>query len=233
MTDQTQRKLNADDLCVARVPLFAGLRSNELYEIANHAKPLRVKAGETIHKPGDKLSHLLVVHKGRVRISFVDEKGNERLVRVLEENDFVGEASFITGAPPDHVATALDDVELCTFDHKELQALVTRYPGIAVQMLKIVSERLNSAEQFIAELTTTPVQARLARYLLDLPAKWVAEEAIIELPFAKKDVASILGMAPETLSRQLASLSRSGAVSVNGNSVTVVDPHKLITVASK
>lgn len=225
--------VDAQTLCVARVPLFMGLTNEQLLEVAALARPIHRKQGETIHGPGDDLSQLLVLHSGRVRIWHLDASGAERLVRVIEPGEFIGEAAFVTGTRPDHFTSALTDVELCSFDHSELQWLVDQYPAITLQMLRSMSARLETAEQFIAELTTTPVAARLARYLIDLPrTRSASGEVELRLPLAKKDVASLLGTTPETLSRQLNSLSESGHITVKGRGVTLLNERGLFEQAT-
>ena len=210
--------------CVAIVPLFAGLTPEEQDEVATHARPIRRARGEVIHRPGDDVSHLLVVHRGRVRISHLAPTGQERLLRVLDPGDFVGEAAFVTGARPDDWATALADVELCSFDHADLRALVAQYPDIAVRMLHAVTERLEAAERRIAELTSSDVEARLAGYLIDLPTTRRDGQVVARLPLAKKDIASLLGTTPETLSRRLAALDEAGLIGVRGRDVVLLDP---------
>ncbi len=220
-----------DSLCVARVPLFAGLTYEEQLEVAQRAKPIHKERGDVIHRPGDDLSQLLVVHRGSVRISHFTANGNERLLRVLEPGDFVGEAAFVTGARPDNWAIALADVELCSFDHAELDGLVTQYPDIAVRMLRTVTERLEAAEQLIADITSSAVTTRLAKYLAELPTTRVLGTPTVRLPYSKKDVASLLGTTPETLSRQLSAFSEAGIVSVQGRDITVLDAAALDAAA--
>jgi CRP/FNR family transcriptional regulator, anaerobic regulatory protein len=210
--------------CVAIVPLFAGLTPEEQDEVAAHARPIRRARGEVIHRPGDDVSHLLVVHRGRVKISHLAPNGHEQLLRVLEPGDFVGEAAFVTGARPDDWATALSDAELCSFDHAELGSLVAQFPDIAVRMLHAVTTRLESAERMIADLTSSDVEARLANYLIDLPTTRRDGQLVARLPLAKKDIASLLGTTPETFSRRLAAFVEAGLVTVRGRDVVITDP---------
>ncbi|MDN5796000.1 MAG: Crp/Fnr family transcriptional regulator [Intrasporangium sp.] len=210
--------------CVAIVPLFAGLTPEEQDRVATYAHPIRRAAGETIHRPGDDVSHLLVVHRGRVKISHLSAGGQERLLRVLEPGDFTGEAAFVTGQPHDDLVVALGDVELCSFEHRELGALVGRFPDIALRMLRTVTGRLDEAERTIADLTASGVEARLAGYLVDLPTSRRDGRMVARLPLPKKDIASLLGTTPETLSRKLAAFVEAGLVEVNAREVTVLDP---------
>lgn len=219
--------------CVAIVPLFAGLTPTEQDEVAKHARPLRRSRGEVIHRPGDDVSHLLVVHKGRVKISHVAPNGHEQLLRILEPGDFIGEAAFVTGARPDDWATAVADAELCSFDHADLGGLVAQYPDIAVRMLHAVTSRLESAERLIADLTSADVESRLAGYLIDLPTRREGGRFVARLPLAKKDIASLLGTTPETLSRKLATFVDQGLITVNGRDIVITDPVGLETAAGE
>lgn len=217
--------------CVAIVPLFADLTPQEQDEVATFARPIHRRRGESIHRPGEAISHLLVVHQGRVRISHVAPSGHEQLIRVLEPGDFVGEAAFVTGSPPEDHAMALTDVELCSFDHRDLGDLVAQHPDIALRMLHAVTTRLEATERMLADVTSSDVEARLAGYLLDLPARrseqGPAARLEVHLPLAKKDVASLIGTTPETLSRKLALFAEQGLVVLAGRTIGIADPEGL------
>jgi CRP/FNR family transcriptional regulator len=203
--------------CVARVPIFAGLTPGEQAEVAEFARPLHASRGQIIYTAGSDLRRLLVVHRGRIAMRHLTPEGREQVVRVVEEGDVVGEATFVTGDPPDHEAVATADSELCTFDHADLVDLVRRHPAIAVRMLQAVTIRLVGAERMLAAFATSEVGARLAAWLLDQPS--VADGAgrrVVTLPMTKKEIATYLGTTPETMSRRLASLSRDGVIALAG-----------------
>ena len=218
--------------CVGTVPLFAGLTPEQQDGVAAFARPIRRSSGELIHRSGDDVSHLLVVHRGQVAISHLAPSGQDRLIRVLGAGEFAGESAFVTGARPEHTATALTDVELCSFDHGDLRALVVQHPDIAIRMLHAVVSRLDESDKMVAEQSTADVEARLAGYLLDLPSRRVDGRITIHLPLARKDVASLLGTTPETLSRRLTGLVRAGLLSVHGREVVVTDPAGLAARAA-
>lgn len=204
------------DSCVARVPIFAGLTPDEQDEVAAFARPVHASRGQIVYLAGSDLRRLMVVHRGRVAMRHLTADGREQVVRVLEEGDVVGEAAFVTGAPPDHEAVATADSELCTFDHADLVELVRLHPGIAVRMLQAVTDRLVRAERMLAAFATSEVEARLAAWLLDQPGVDEGGRRVVVLSMAKRDVASYLGTTPETLSRRLASLTRDGLIRLEG-----------------
>ena len=201
-----------EDLCVARVPVFQGLTREQQFDVAEVARPTHVARDEIVYAAGADVSQLLVVHTGRLKITRSNADGSEHLVRVLEPGDFVGEASFLTGARPDHTVTALEPASLCVFRHRDLGRLVGAHPSIALRMLQELSARLEETETRLNAATSVDVSARLADYLLGLPGRHVDGLIEVELPLAKKDVASLLDTTPEPLSRQLRRLSDSGAI---------------------
>lgn len=92
-------------------------------------------------------------------------------------------------------------------------------------MLQDVSRRLGETESRLAAVISADVSSRLADYLLSLPAVASAERALeVVLPLAKKDIASLLDTTPESISRQLRSLSEARViVQGRGNRITLLD----------
>lgn len=224
------------DTCVAIVPMFSGLTYEEQLEVARFAHPIRRQRGEIIYREGEATATLLVVHKGRVKLSHTAPSGQEQLLRVLEPGDFIGEASYVTGEQPGHTATALTDVELCSFNHSDLGELVRAFPDIAMRILHTVTRRLSETERLLADISTADVQARIARYLLDLPGEWSTDDGAgpvvkVRLPLAKNAIASLLGTSPETLSRRLAGFVEAGLITMGGRDVTVLDVAGLSKIA--
>jgi CRP/FNR family transcriptional regulator len=143
---------------------------------------------------------------------------------VLEPGQVAGEVWFLTGDRPEQDCVALEASRLCVFEHDVLAGLIRKYPDIGVAMLRSLAERLAGAERMLVARTVADVGARVAAYLLDLPATWGADQvATVTLPLAKKDVATFLGTSAETLSRRLATFERDGVIRVRGAEVDIID----------
>lgn len=221
------------DLCVARVPIFQGLPRREQLEVAGFARPVLAARGEMVCSAGQPVSRLLVVHSGRLKITRVSADGQEQVLRTAARGDVVGEREFLNGHRPGHVVVAVEDSEMCTFDHGDLSALLGTYPDIGARLLRTVSDRLASVERLLAAVTSSDVTARIAAYLLDLPATVAGGVPTVALPMAKQDVAAHLGTTPETLSRRLAALVDAGVIALHGRrDVTILDVEDLEQAAS-
>lgn len=225
--------MNSDDLCVVRVPIFQGLRRDEQVRVAEFAHPMHVDKGDLVSMPGQADSRLFVMHSGQLKVSHVTADGQEQILRTVTEGDVVGERAFLTGDSADDTVVALEDSQMCVFDHADLTTLLREYPDISERMLLTLSDRLFSTERLLAAVTSSDVRARVAAYLLDLLSSARGGTRDVELPLAKHEVAAYLGTTPETLSRRLAALAAEGVIALSGRrGVTIVDRGKLEEVAT-
>lgn len=221
-----------DDLCVSRVPLFAGLSHEDQLAVASTARPTTVDRDENVYQVGSEASQLMVVHSGAVKIARIDAEGREQIIRVLGPGDFMGESAFLTGRRPEHFATALEPGTMCVFRHQDLGRLVETYPLIGRRMLEEVSRRLSRTESRLAAVISGDVASRLAEYLLSLPGREGPRGIEVELPIAKKDIASLIDTTPESLSRRLGRLQQAGVIeSLDARRLRILDLESLLEVA--
>lgn len=223
-----------DDLCVARVPIFSALSLEQQRAVARFAHPVRVRAGDAAFTREATRTKLFVLHTGRVQIVRQLPDGREQLLRVILPGEFAGEEAFLGGSVVDYAVVAAVDSQMCVFEHSDLPALIATYPAIALSMLQMVSGRLLQTERRVAMLAVADMATRLADYLLELPLT-VGDDGQhrVVLPMTKRDVASYLGMSPETLSRTFTRLNRAGAISTDaGLSVRILDLDRLVELGA-
>lgn len=210
------------DTCVAGVPIFATLTATEQWEVARFATAHRLTRGEALYRQGESMAQLFVMHTGSAKLVHLRTDGSEQVVRSVGPGDVVGENAFLTGARPDHTVIALEPLEACVFDHRDLARLTATHPEIAVAMLRRTSQLLTDTEQRLRALTATDVAARLADYLMNLPNA-ATGEVVVVLPMAKQDVASYLGTTPESLSRALTRWESDGLIQIDGRRIRLLD----------
>lgn len=193
---------------VARVPLFSALVPEELTAVAQRVRPRNHPRNEQLYGAGQKNSKLMILHSGRVKIYRITESGHEQVIRILEPGDFLGESTFFSGATSDHFAVTLESSDICELHHDELHDYLLAYPSVAVKMVETLSARLAGTEHQLSMLAGEDAEHRLAAYLIALHDS--SGKTVIKLPTTKKDVASFLGLTPETLSRKLSQFEEDG-----------------------
>lgn len=213
-----------EDTCVARVPIFSSLSTEQQLAVATFAHPVDLARGELLYRPDDPLRRLFVVHRGRAKLVRTSPTGREHLLRVVAPGDVVGEHTFLTGTRPDFVVEAVEPTQMCVFDHRDLAALVQRFPAISLAMLRSLSDRVVAGEQRLA-LAGADVPVRLAEHLLGLPADGTSPEGhpLVRFGLPKRDVAALLGTTAESFSRALSRLASEGLIASRGEQVELRD----------
>src|SRR5699024_10005528 len=133
---------------------------------------------------------LLVVHKGKVKITRFSHTGKEQVIRILERGDIMGELSLFVKTPRLDNAEALEETSVCIIDGEELRKLMNKYPSITFKILEELSNRLGKAENLIEHLGIHDVETRIIETILDL----ANENNEVILNISKGDLASHIGM---------------------------------------
>lgn len=198
--------------CIDLVPIFDKLNEDEKKEIAYISNSKRYDKGETIYNQGDVSQDLYIVHKGKVKISRFSKEGKEQVLRTLEPGSFMGELSLFLEDEHADFATVLEETEICHLDGSQFKALLMSMPSISLKLLKEISKRLEDTEDTLESIGVLSVEARIIQKLLELSHK----QDHFELPYSKKDMASLLGMSSETLSRKLRELESLNLIQLEG-----------------
>lgn len=199
---------------VARVPLFAGLAPEQISEIASRVRPRIVPKNEQLYGAGEINPNLRIIHTGAVKVYRITESGHEQVIRVLGVGDYLGEKALISPSASDHFAVTLEESEICSLGHEDMRSYLLRYPSVAFTMLETLSARLGTTEGQVTAMTGEDAATRVADYLVGLADEYHRNS--FSLPISKKDVASYLGLTPETLSRRLAGFEDNGWIHLHG-----------------
>ncbi|CAN5642181.1 hypothetical protein BH10CHL1_BH10CHL1_16610 [soil metagenome] len=120
-----------------KFPLLADLNSTDLKQVTQHLQPTRFRAGDQIYRASSPADALYLLEKGQVRIQPLS--GGSRMVGPTEA---FGERSLLTNQPRNSSAIAESDVDVWVLNKKDFDMLVNRYPSIAINVSRILSQRL-------------------------------------------------------------------------------------------
>lgn len=204
--------------CLNRVPIFKHLSSIEQQSVSEITYEKEYKKNDVIYQAGELFYHLMVLSKGRVKLSRISENGKEQVIRIVETGDFIGELSVLNNQAQREFATVLQDATMCIVDGHRLKELMSRQPTIAFKIMEILTSRLDEAEQVIQTNNLTSVDYRIAQKLMSL----ANEKGLVELTMSKKDLSNLLAITQETLSRKLSMFEMNGWIKQRGQRTIVV-----------
>jgi len=207
----------------------AVLSPEERAELAGAGRIVELQRGETLFAAGDDSDSCATLIDGALKITSFDREGTERILALVHPAGFVGEL-FTPFAHHDVVALA--DSRLCVFGRVAFEAALRQYPALAQTLLRRASEDLYETRALMELMGRRNADAKVAGLLLAF-SRAASESpchgaSTFDLPLTRADMAGLLGLTIETVSRQLTALERDGTIRRNGaRGIELVDPAQL------
>ena len=215
---------------IATIPLFEGLPGEQLEDLAGIVEEPAFRRGQSIFSEGDEGAGFYVVASGRVKVFKLSSEGKEQILHILGPGEPFGEVPVFAGQHFPASAEAMEEARLFFFPRGSFVRLIKKNPGLALNMLAVLSRRLRVFASLIEDLSLKEVPGRLAAYLLYL-SKQDRGSTDLELTITKAQLASLLGTIPETLSRILGKMSAQGLIETDGRKIRLLDPEALEDLA--
>ncbi len=139
---------------VQRSPLFATFSAQELLAVIRGLSLLTFEPGEIIVSEAEPGDSLFVVAGGSVRIYVRARTGRNHQVRVLDQGEFFGEISLLSGKPRSATITAATPTEILELDRRTLDAIVVSHPDVPRVIREVSAQRAMSSEEVRARGAT-------------------------------------------------------------------------------
>ena len=222
------------DTCVVRNrAICAALDAEELKSINAIGRRRKLEAGESLIWEGDDSLLVANVIEGVLKLSTGTEDGREQIVGVVYPSDFIGRPF---GATTRHTVTALTDANVCVFARSDFDNFASKHPALESKLLRRTLSELDRTRKWMLLLGRKNAEEKLATFLLDMSERLVepgceSEDGALdsfELPFSRQQVADVLGLTIETVSRQFTRLKKDGIVDLpSRRAVKILDRYAL------
>jgi CRP/FNR family transcriptional regulator, dissimilatory nitrate respiration regulator len=211
---------------IARIPLFEGLPADQLEDLVMILTDQVFRKGEIIFSEGEEGNGFYVVIQGRAKVYKLSPDGKEQILHIFGPGEPFGEVPVFTGQKFPAHAEAMEESRVFFFPKHSFVNLIKQNPGLALNMLGILSKRLRRFTALIDDLSLKEVPGRLAAHLLFL-SKQKKGSLDLELSITKAQLASLLGTIPETLSRILAKMASQGLIETRGRRIRILNRESL------
>ncbi|HET6913746.1 MAG TPA: Crp/Fnr family transcriptional regulator [Rhodanobacteraceae bacterium] len=207
--------------------LLAGITDTQWRALAPHLHRRHLAAGQILFSQGDRADAFFIVSSGAMKLFRVSAQGAEKIMRLVRGGQSFAESILFSDPPryPVH-AQAAEDSELVAIEREAYLRILRESFETCRAVMAQMTQRIQAHWNEIEALSLHGAVPRVARYLLEQLALQGRPEQL-RLPAAKTQIAAQLGLAPETLSRGLRTLSENGAINVRGALVQVRDEQEL------
>jgi CRP-like cAMP-binding protein len=212
-------------------PSLNMLSDATLARLANAAHVQHLSKGATVFLQGDKATSIRFVCEGWVKLYRVSGCGSEAVIRLMPRAHSLEEMAALRGANHDLSAQAVTGAHVLSIDAAVVRKVMAADPCLGVALMDMAAQNMGRILTDVERLKIRTGAQRLAAYLLEL-APTSRGRVAFELPYDKHMVASLLGLAPESLSRSFCRL-RCVGVSLKRSMILIEDIDRLADFASE
>ena len=191
--------------------------------------PVRqISPGTRLFWVGEPAHNLFFLATGMVKLTDVSITGDERIVHLYQHGEIFGESCFLQAAQQ-YCATTLEQSEVLQISARQVIEQVQSRPEILQELLGELSSRLAVTNGEFQAFVSDKVVVRLGARLLALVAALESENNWLDLPhgFRHQDLAQLMGVQRETVTRAIATLRRLGLVTTVGRGPMRIHRNKM------
>ena len=212
---------------LAGIPIFAGCLPQQLERIGNGLIQKSVLKGDLVFRKGELSDGFYFLREGLVKIAFLSEDGNEKVLDIVVQQQTFGESLMFSDKPLIVYAQALVNSSLLHLPAKIVLDELALDPALARRMFAGMSR---SVHQLMSDLESCSLHSgrqRIIEYLLhELPDE-EAIRPVVTLKANKSLIASRLNLTKEHFSRILHGLLACGLIGIEGRNVRINDVNQL------
>jgi CRP-like cAMP-binding protein len=215
-TVRCQGRSNCFDCTLRHEMVCSEVTLNELIDFHTGIEDFDYDHGAALFSKDAPTEGVYCIRHGAVKIVKYDPVGGQRIIRVLKKGDVAGlESAF--GDSYEHTAMAVGEVRACRVPIEYFRTFVSQHGNLQMRLLRTSQATLRETESWLSELTVGNLSARtrMARLMLRLR---VTDDGDRIHRFGVEDMAAILGITAETVSRVVSDLVREGILVKGGKS---------------
>ena len=221
------------DCAVRDTALCASLNDEELAQLNRIGRRVRLAKGETLQFAGDDSLVFANVVDGVLKLSTSTADGREQIVGLLYPADFLGRLFAVR---VDYDCTALTDADLCIFPRKGFERALSDFHKLERSLLERTMVELDRTREWMLLLGRKSAEEKVASFLINITERLKPEGCAgrgdgvqtYVLPLTRGQIADVLGLTIETVSRQLTRLKTAGIIALpSTREVTILKSRQL------
>ena len=187
-----------------------------------------------LFQQGTPADDVYFIHQGIVKLVWGEATGKQTILGLRGDGSLIGVPAVVTGEPcPTSAVTLVPSVMERITAEKFLQRLQTD-PDFAWQIHQIQSREVHEQLNWLGEMACCSARSRLRRVFSRLTeVSNVQKEGThsrVQLPLKQREVAELIAVTPEHLSRLLHELSKDGLLHLQDGWIVIPDTQALDSI---
>lgn len=163
------------------------------------------KKKDYIYFEEDSANNVYLIEKGKVKIGYYSEAGNEIVKAILTRGEIFGETAILGESKREEFAQSIDNTtSICPVDVNTMHDLMRNNQTFSLKIYKVIGFRLKKLERRLQLLLFKDTKTRLIEFLDELCTDYGYDcektgDKVIHHPYTQKDIASLIGSSRPTL----------------------------------
>jgi CRP/FNR family transcriptional regulator len=186
--------------------LFENIDEDTIKKIESFTTEHKVSKDNIVFYEGDEPKYLYLLVKGVIKLYKTSSSHKEIVLKYFHENELIGEVANFEGIPYPATAKAYSDVEFLKVDFEKLKEVIFLNPNLAFNIQTSLIKKIKNLENIISTNLVLDSKERVAKYIYNHCDDFFETKNI--------EIAEILGVSPETLSRILKFFKDNGIINI-------------------
>jgi len=217
---------NCNQFCIN----LSGLANHDLLDLDANKRELWYQKGESLFKQSSFVSNIVYIKHGLVKLVLEGTSDKNTIIRFAKPGDFIGISALYSNNFYPYTAISLKKTQVCLIEKNHINDLTTRFPELAVQMIKLYTDELNFLYKKLLINSTKQLHGRLAEAILYLSDTQLQAEEIYSC-ITRKDLAELSAMSPESMIRLLNEFRNDKIINLEGKSIEINDIGLLVKLS--
>jgi len=197
-----------------QVPLFAGLDTEGLATIEQHAVRKRYRKNTVIIERGDEANTLFVLVEGAVKTYVADDSGREMVLNELGPGAQLGELALLADIPRTASVITTEESAFLVLTKRSFMQCLADHPNIAFNLIRLLVQRTRELTDTVGDLALSDVYGRVSRLLTEAASN--EDGRLVTRPFTHQQIADRVGSSREMVSKILKDLRVGGYLEADG-----------------
>ena len=204
-----------------------------LHELKNHfddhGEVTDYSKGQHIYEEGARCNNIYLILGGLVKTYRMDENGKELITALYKEDDLLGFTSFLDNTAYEENATALEDTQLAGISKNQLKDILEANSHVALELMELLTDNLSDVKDQLLQMAYSSVRKKTAQTILQFVSV-LNKKPDQPIKISRNDLASVAGIAPESLIRTLSGFKKEGLIEIEGRNIRILRPLDLESI---
>lgn len=191
---------------------------------------IEVKRGEYIYESGDRSNNIYLVTKGVVKSFKIDSNGKELITELVSDDSFLGFTPLQNHSPYLESAMAVKDAEVFSITKSILRELLGKNQNISLELMNVITDNVYKIKEQLLQMAYSSVRRKTAQTLLQFADTVSSNETQATLRVSRSDLASVAGIATESLIRMLSNFKKEALIDIDGREITILNREALESI---